>query len=251
MRLAFSQPCSLGALLLLLVSNLLLWENVVSVPLSSNETDDDQLYLKELFDHALILSQDISKLNTEMRRIFTISESSAKFFDKFMFEFLGGKELLVKTLTRCHNYSIKTPENVDEAQKISLEDFPKLILSRVRAWNDTLDNLLTILGSMPGMHDDILSIAKDIRTKNAELFEHTKSILSKVFGTTENVDYTFWSGLEDFQSSDEDFRFFALCKSSYCLHVDMNTVDLSLMLLGCVVLVDSDICSSPRIGDYS
>ncbi|XP_052585761.1 prolactin-7A1-like isoform X1 [Peromyscus californicus insignis] len=262
MPLSFSQPCSLGALLLLLVSNLLLWENVVSVPFSSDETDDDQLHLKDLFDHALILSQDISKLNTEMRRIFTISESSAKFFDKFlssssessdqfMFEFLGGKELLVKTLTSCHNYSIKTPENVDEAQKISLEDFPKLILSRVQAWNDTLDNLLTIVGSMPGMHDDILSIAKDVRTKNAELFEDAKSILNKVFGTIENVDYTFWSGLEDFQSSDEDFRFFALCKLSYCLHVDINAVDLSLMLLGCVVLVDSDICSSSRIGEYS
>ncbi|OBS73172.1 hypothetical protein A6R68_12251, partial [Neotoma lepida] len=96
-----------------------------------------------------------------------------------MFEFLGGKELLVKTLTSCHNYSIKTPENMDEAQKISLEDFPKLILSRVRAWNDTLDNLLTMLGSMPGMYDDVLSVAEDIRTKNAELFEDTKSILSK------------------------------------------------------------------------
>ncbi|XP_036044802.1 LOW QUALITY PROTEIN: prolactin-7A2-like [Onychomys torridus] len=172
-------------------------------------------------------------------------------FKSKMFEFLGGKELLVKTLTCCHSYSIKTPENLDETQQISLEDFPKLILSRVRTWNDTLDNLLTILGSMPGMYDDILSIAKDIRTKNAELFEDTKRILSKVFGTTENVDYTFWSGLEDFQSSDEDFCFFTLFKLSCCLHVDMNTIDLSLMLLGCVVLVDSDICSSSRIGDYS
>lgn len=55
---------------MLLVSNLLLWENVASVPLSSDEIDNDQLYLKELFDHALILFQNISKLNTEMRRTY-------------------------------------------------------------------------------------------------------------------------------------------------------------------------------------
>ncbi|CAO2595601.1 Prl7a1 [Lemmus lemmus] len=166
-----------------------------------------------------------------------------------MLEFLGNQELLVKNLISCHNYSIKTPENMDEVQKLSLEDFPKLILSRMQAWNDTLHNLLIILGSMPGTHDDVLSLAKDIKTKTAELFEDTKSILSKIYGTTENVDYTIWSGLEDIQSSDEDSRFIALCKLSYCLHIDLQTVDLSLMILRCMVLVDSDKCSSPRIGD--
>ena len=52
------------------MSNLLLWENVASVPLSTNETDDDNLYLKEFFDHARILLHNISKLNTEMRKIY-------------------------------------------------------------------------------------------------------------------------------------------------------------------------------------
>ncbi|CAO2595604.1 Prl7a1, partial [Lemmus lemmus] len=251
-----------GAILLLLVSNLLLWENVASVPLSTIETDDDNLYLEELFDHAMILLHNISKLNTEMRRMYCIIyfyfchapiwtqlSSASKSYDQFMLEFLGNQELLVKNLISCHNYSIKTPENMDEVQKLSLEDFPKLILSRMQAWNDTLHNLLIILGSMPGTHDDVLSLAKDIKTKTAELFEDTKSILSKIYGTTENVDYTIWSGLEDIQSSDEDSRFIALCKLSYCLHIDLQTVDLSLMILRCMVLVDSDKCSSPRIGD--
>lgn len=55
---------------MLLVSNFLLWENVASVPLSTNETDADNLYLEELFDHAMILLHNISKLNTEMRRTY-------------------------------------------------------------------------------------------------------------------------------------------------------------------------------------
>ncbi|XP_028738294.1 prolactin-7A2-like [Peromyscus leucopus] len=238
-----------GALLMLLVSNLLLWENVASVPLSSDEIDNDQLYLKELFDHALILFQNISKLNTEMRR--TYLSSSSESYDKFMLEFFEDQEFLIKTLSCCHNYSIKTPENVDEAQKISVEDFPKLILSRMWAWNNTLKNVLTILENRTGTHNDVISLAKDIERKTAVLYEDTKNILSSIYGKKENVDYTVLTGLEDLQSSDEEFRHFALCKLSYCLRVDMNMVDICLNLLRCVVVGNSDICSSRRIRDDS
>ncbi|XP_050999179.1 prolactin-7A1-like [Acomys russatus] len=255
MSLSFSQLCSWS--LLLLVSNLLLWQNVASVPLNSNETDDDELFLKELFDHAMTLTQNISDHNIELRRIFTISELSAKLFDKFlnssfafydqfMFEFLGDQELLNKSLICCHNYSIKTPENMDEAQTIPLEDFPKMLLSRTWTWNNTLTNLLKILGSMPGTYDDVISLVEDIETENAELLEATKSILSSINATRGDVDYALWSGFEDFQSSDELSQFVALCKLSYCLHVDTHTVDLYLKFLRCIVLVDSDICSSSR-----
>ncbi|XP_003504873.1 prolactin-7A1-like isoform X2 [Cricetulus griseus] len=263
MPLSFSQPCS-WALLLLVVSNLFLWENVASVPLNSSEIDDDQLYLKELFDHAMEVSQKISKLNIEMRRMYTDSEFSEKFqhkfvstssssesYDQFMLEFFEDQEFLIKHLTCCHNYSMKTPESMEEAQKISLQDFPKLILSRVRAWNDTLKNFLTILGNRPGTHNDVISLAKDIERKNEELSEDTKKILNSVYDTIENVDFTVLTGLEDLQSSDEELRHFALCKLSYCLRVDMNMVDICLKLLRCVILVTSDICLSPRVRNDS
>jgi prolactin len=35
-----------------------------------------------------------------------------------MLDFIEDMEYLVKALTCCHNYSIKTPENLDEAQQI-------------------------------------------------------------------------------------------------------------------------------------
>ncbi|XP_021071088.1 prolactin-7A1 isoform X2 [Mus pahari] len=265
MPLSFTQPCS-WALLLLLVSSLLLWENVACVPLSSNVTDDDPLSIKGLFDHAMILSKNISDLNMEVRRIFTISEMSAKLLDKFlssssssdsydqfMLEFLGHQELLTKNLTYCHKYSTKTPEDMEEAQKvISLQDYPILILSRIQAWNETLKNQISLSESAQGIDDDILPIYENIETKIAELLEDTKSILSQVYGTTENVDdYTLWSGLEDLQSSDEESRFLALCKLSYCLHVDIHTAKLYLEFLRCVVLVNSDSCLSSKTGNDS
>ncbi|XP_034366706.1 prolactin-7A1-like isoform X1 [Arvicanthis niloticus] len=264
MSLSFTQPCSSGALLLLVVSSLFLWENVTSVPLSSNETDDDPLSIKGLFDHTMILSKNISDLNMELRRIFTVSEMSAKLFDKFlsssssdshdqfMLEFLGHQELLDKNLTYCHKYSIKTPEDIEEAQKvISLEAFPNLILSRIQAWNETLKNVINLLESTPGMDDDILPIYKNIETNTAELLEDTKSILSQIYGTKNVDDYNLWSGLEEFQSSDEESRFLALCKLSYCLHVDIHTANFYLQFLRCVVLVNSDSCLSPKTGNDS
>lgn len=37
-----------------------------------------------------------------------------------MLKFLSNQEFLAKNLVCCHNYSIKTPENMDEVQKISV-----------------------------------------------------------------------------------------------------------------------------------
>lgn len=35
-----------------------------------------------------------------------------------MLEFLGQQELLTKNLTYCHKYSIKVPEDIEEAQNV-------------------------------------------------------------------------------------------------------------------------------------
>lgn len=53
---------------MLLVSNLFSWENVASTPLNNNEKDE--LLLKELFDHATQLCQNISDLNMDLPRIY-------------------------------------------------------------------------------------------------------------------------------------------------------------------------------------
>uniref|UniRef100_A0A8C6HAX2 Prolactin family 7, subfamily a, member 2 n=1 Tax=Mus spicilegus TaxID=10103 RepID=A0A8C6HAX2_MUSSI len=252
MSFSFSQPCPLGALLLVVVSSLLLWENVASVPLSSNETDGYPLSINGLFHNAMRLTWNIKNLNMELRRTYTVNQVSEKLYENYMLDFIEDMEYLVKALTCCHNYSIKTPENLDEAQQIPFNEFPKLILSRMWAWNETSKVLLTTLRSIPGMHDDVISLAKNIETKLAELFEYTQSILNSIYGTTTgNVEYTVFSGLEDLKSSDEEFSLFELCKFSYCLRVDIHMVELYLKLLECVVYVSSEVCLSKNIRDVS
>ncbi|XP_076794933.1 prolactin-7A2-like [Arvicanthis niloticus] len=250
MPLPFSQPC-LWALLLLVVSNLLLWENVASGPLSRNEANDDPLSIKGLFLNATRLSQNIRDLNMKLRRTYTVNGVSENLYHKYLLEFIEDMEFLVKALTCCHNYSIKTPENLDDAQEIPFNDIPKLILSRMWAWNETSKNLLTILRSIPRMHNDVISLAKDIETKLAELFEYIQSILSSIYGPTENVDHTVFSGSEDLKSSDEEFRLLGLCKFSYCLREDMHMVELYLKLFECVVYINSDDCLFSNIRDAS
>ncbi|XP_050999180.1 prolactin-7A2-like [Acomys russatus] len=265
MPLPASRPYS-WALLLLLVSSHLLWKNVASVPLISMRNDhNDTLFLKEMLNHALRLSQYISNYNLDLHRInvldfIELQETLIKTITRgknytvktpenldevqkmTMLEFPLDRQFLHKKLTSCHNYAIKTPENINEAQNIPLEDFPKVLLSRMWAWHDTLTNLLKILRSMPGTYDDVISLVEDIETENIKLLEVTTSILSLSLGIPEKVEYIYWSGLQDFQSSNELSQVVALWKLFYCLHVDMHTVDLYLKLLSCVVLVDSDVC---------
>nr|Q9R006.1 RecName: Full=Prolactin-7A2; AltName: Full=Placental prolactin-like protein F; Short=PLP-F; Short=PRL-like protein F; Flags: Precursor [Rattus norvegicus]AAD52848.1 prolactin-like protein F [Rattus norvegicus] len=250
MQLSFSRPRP-WTLLLMVVSNLLLWENVSSGNLNSNETDGDLLLHRGLFDTATRLSQDIRDLDIEFLRMYAVNEVSEKLYNKHMLEFIEDMDFVVKALTCCHNYSIKTPENLDEAQQIPFNDFPWLILSRMWGWNETSKNLLTILRSIPGMHDDVISLAQAIERKLAELFEYTQSILTLIFGPTENVDRSIFSGLEDLKASDEELRFFALCKFSYCLRVDLQTIELYFKLLQCAVNVNSNVCLSINSEDSS
>lgn len=55
---------------MLLVSNLLLWEKVTSAPMNISEAGLSEVSLKDLFDNATILSENITKLATDMRMEF-------------------------------------------------------------------------------------------------------------------------------------------------------------------------------------
>lgn len=62
------------------MSHLLQWEDVTSVPIHDNEAGYDEVSLKNLFDHAIKVSQDTTALTMEMRKIFvSISLTSVVF----------------------------------------------------------------------------------------------------------------------------------------------------------------------------
>ncbi|XP_007643517.1 prolactin-7C1-like isoform X1 [Cricetulus griseus] len=241
---SLTQPSLLGVLLLLSVSNLLQWENVTCAPIHENKTEQGDVSLKDLFDHAITLSQTTSALTTEMRKLFFSDGFSANMFKKFVLDFFKDKMYMIKILNSCHTFSLNTPETVEEARDISFEDFLKMILSIVHSWNNPLHHLVTELGGMKGAPDAILSRAKGVETINSELLENIMTILSKIHpGLKENETYPVWTDLASLQAADEECHFFALYKLFYCLRVDTYTIDLYLKYLRCL-LVKGDICSS-------
>ncbi|XP_050999224.1 prolactin-7C1-like isoform X2 [Acomys russatus] len=233
MVLSLTQPSLLGMLLLLLVSNVLQWENVSSAPIQDNEVENGAVSLKDLFNHAITLSRTTNNITMEMRKLFVLG-------------FLKDKKHMIKTLNSCHTFSLHTPETVEEAGEMSLEEFLKIILSIVYAWDNPLHHLVTELRGMKGAPDEILLKAQGIETLNKELLKSIMTILRKVHpGIEGNKDYPVWNDLESLQADDEELHFFALYKLFYCLRVDAYTVDLYLKYLMCV-LVGGDICSSVK-----
>ncbi|XP_029403470.1 prolactin-7C1 isoform X2 [Mus pahari] len=233
MLLSSTQPSFLGILPLLLMSNLLHWEGVTSASIHHNEDDYGEAYLKDLFDQAIKLSNNTMALTIEMRMIFVL-------------DFLKDHKHMVETLNSCHTFSLSVPETLEEARKISLEDFLKIIVSILNSWNKPLYHLETELRCMKGAPDAILIRANAIRTLNRELLETILMMLSKVHpGMEENTDYPLWTDLASLQATNKEHQFFALYKLFYCLRVDTFTINLYLKYLMCMLYSD-DICTSVK-----
>ncbi|XP_032741192.1 prolactin-7C1-like isoform X1 [Rattus rattus] len=244
MLLSLTQPSILGILPLLLMSHLLQCEDVTSVSIHHNEAGYDEVSLKNLFDHAIKVSQDTTALTMEMRKIFFSDDFSSSMFKKFVLGFLKDMKHMVETLNSCHTFSLSIPVTREDARKIPLEEFLKIILSILNAWKKSLYDLETKLHEMKGAPDAILIRSKSIRKLNRELLETIMMILSKVDPRMEeNNKYPLWTDLESLKATDKEREFFALYKLFYCLRVDTFTVDLYLKHLKCV-LYSGDICNS-------
>uniref|UniRef100_A0A8C8W8H2 Prolactin n=1 Tax=Peromyscus maniculatus bairdii TaxID=230844 RepID=A0A8C8W8H2_PERMB len=209
-----------GMLLLILVLNLLLCENVAPLPVNAPGAGQGEVYLQDLFDHALMLSYNISELNREMRKMF---------------------KTMSKMLDSCHTVPVNIPQTIKE-----LEDFLKITLNLMGTWNDPLHYQVAKLTGMPGANDAILSTAKDIAAQNKQLLELIKWILNTVHPGIKNEDYAEWSDLESLKASDEKTCLSALFKLSFCLGADTKKVDLNLKYLICS-FIGGNTCSSSRL----
>ncbi|CAH6803781.1 Prl7d1 [Phodopus roborovskii] len=221
-------------LLMLLVSNLILWEKVVSVPLNVSESGLNEVSLKDLFDNATTLSENITKLATDMRMEFFYNNFSSRTFSKILIS-LHKEMKLDDVFNKCHTLSIKTPETKAEVRKTSFEDFLNITFSILRAWKDPLKHLVTELSAMPRVPDVILSKAKAIEAQHKILLENIMKVVPKVNpAIQENEDSIVWSDLDSLQSDDEEIRLFGLYVFSYCLRVDLQIVEFYVYMLRCL-----------------
>ncbi|XP_028737883.1 prolactin-2A1-like [Peromyscus leucopus] len=221
MQLSLTHP-GFWSLLLLLMSNLLLWEDVASVPMCLMRNGRCFAPLGEMLDRAVSLSEHISKQAFEM-------------FTEFDSQYAQSHQLISKNLKKCHTSSLDLPRNK------ALQTHPiallKLVESLLSAWKVPMYHLVKEMPSLKDIPATVLAKARDIKEKNNGLLEGVRSILIQIQSKEErNENYPVWSGLAALKSDSEDTRQFAFYNLIRCAGRNAQKVESSLKIVKCKIL---------------
>ncbi|ERE74612.1 prolactin-2A1-like protein, partial [Cricetulus griseus] len=210
--------------LLLLISNLLLWEEVSSLPNCAIHNGRCFPSMKKMLDLAVNMSQDISKQVFEM-------------FIEFDNQYAQSHQLIKKSLKKCHTSSLHLPKPRIKALKTHPVVILKLVKSLLAAWKVPLYHLVKEMSSLENLPATMLSKAREIEKKNTGLLEGIKSILSQVQNRNYgNEKYTAWSGLASLKSDNEDVRKFAFYNLIRCAGKNALKVETALKIVRCKIL---------------
>ncbi|XP_052585783.1 prolactin-3D4-like [Peromyscus californicus insignis] len=212
MLLALTLP-NAGVCMLLMVSNLLLWEHVASKPTDSVSTED--LYYRAVIQcHATYFL-------------------AADLYHEFDMKYFNASWIKNWRLSLCHTDSIHTPQSHEEFRETKTEDLLKVMITISHAWEEPLKHLISAVPTLKEDSDKIFQRANALRNRTCALQERMKIILSRSQNKVEKDAYPAWSGLVDLQSSDEDTRLFAFYSLVRCLKRDTHKMDTYLKKLRC------------------
>ncbi|XP_041488543.1 prolactin-2B1-like [Microtus oregoni] len=224
MPLSLTQIFSSRALLRLLVSYLLLWENVTSAPTCVKRDGDTQKSLRRLFTLATFISQITSR-------------QAANLFTEFDKQYAQGKRYNDRIPDTCPTDFLDTPGNKNQVLESKPEVLLKLLCNLLYSWNDPLNHLVKEMSAMPGDPNAILAKARDIQGKVGQLMVGVKTILREI-GEKYDKSYLVWSGLASLKSSNEDVRCFAFYNLIHCLLRDSRRVNTFLEVLKYQIIQD-------------
>ncbi|XP_052012153.1 prolactin-like [Apodemus sylvaticus] len=226
MQPVLSHPCSWW-FHVLLVSNLLLWENVYSVPMCFGMEGYSELSIEELFDSAIVMAQHISNLTTQMSE-----EFDANFLHSLVYK--------TKNSSTCHTTSLATPASNEQIQQTQSDVLLKMVISISRAWYHPLKQLVRAVATLEGACKTMLLKVIDVEEANQEILKEFKAILVMVHpGAEENI-YPAWMGLADVKSANEDTRNIALSNLLHCLDSDTDKVAIYLEALKCRIIPNNN-----------
>ncbi|XP_052013733.1 prolactin-6A1-like isoform X2 [Apodemus sylvaticus] len=227
--LSLNQSC-FWTLLMLLASNLILWNNVASVPMHDSWTRYDEMSLYDLLDHAIVLSHNVSDITAEMHKIF---------LEDVLYK--PGRWFPESYLTACHTSALSISVSKEGTQQMPGVFLVKEMISMLGAWKYPLYHIATELSYMEEAPNEIISRVKSIEEKIKVLIDALKGILSKIQpGSPENEIYPMWNELASLQSPDEDVRYFTLFNLFLCLVKDTRKIDSNFRLLKCKLVYNRD-----------
>ncbi|XP_021517757.1 prolactin-2A1-like [Meriones unguiculatus] len=225
MQLSLTHPC-FWKLLLLLVSNLLLWEGVASVPTCSMRNGRCYARFEEMLDQAISLSEQISKQAFNM-------------FTEFDSQYSQSHQLIKRNFKKCHTSSIEIPK-LGSKTRLPVSLHPLVLLKLVErilgAWKLPLSHLVNNMPSLKDAPATILSKAREIKKMNDGLLEGVRTILSQFQGgNKENENYLGWSGLASLQSEEEDVRLFTFYNLIRCVGRETQKVETAFKIVKCKI----------------
>uniref|UniRef100_D3ZVV3 Prolactin family 8, subfamily A, member 5 n=1 Tax=Rattus norvegicus TaxID=10116 RepID=D3ZVV3_RAT len=224
----------IGTLLMLVVSNLLLWEKAASIPACMVEDGGCWDPLREAFNSATQRAETLRNLSDQLyvEFFFMISELCFLFHLQSS-QLIRKDETVLKAGTYCHSNRAKPKSR---GVNIDIEEYLKMSINFVGSWISPLFHLVIELSAMEGVPETILSKAKDLEENNRQLLDDLRWILTKVFPTAEiKEEFPSWDYLSFLKSSNKNHKFLAIFNLSSCLDYDTKYTIHYLKILNCLI----------------
>ncbi|GAB1298031.1 Prolactin-8A8 [Apodemus speciosus] len=166
MELPLSRPHFSGPLLLLVMSNLLLWEKAASIPACVGEKGGCWNPLVETFSSTTRKAETLRKLTHE-------------FYEELTLKLISWDEIVFRAASYCHSTLTTPPNKGIEYLSIEIEEYLKTLINYVGSWISPLFHLVIELNAMQDVPETILSKAKEIEEINRQILDDLKWILTK------------------------------------------------------------------------
>ncbi|XP_052012569.1 prolactin-8A8-like [Apodemus sylvaticus] len=234
MELPLSQPHFSGPLLLLVMSNLLLWEKASSSPTCMGEKGGCWNPLVETFNSAIQKAETLRKLVHKFYEELHHNQFSSEHFTAFTLRLTRRHEIIFRAEYYCHSSLIKPPNKGIEYISIELEEYLKTLINYVGSWISPLFHLVIELNAMQDDPETILSKTKEIEENNRQILDDLRWILTKVYPTAKmNEKFANWEHLSLLKSNDKSDKFLAMFSLSKCLEYDTKYILFHLRILNC------------------
>ncbi|XP_052013017.1 prolactin-8A8-like isoform X2 [Apodemus sylvaticus] len=234
MELPLSQPHFSGPLLLLVMSNLLLWEKGASSPTCMGGKGGCWNPLVETFNSAIQKAETLRKLAHEFYVELYHNQFSSEHFSALTLKLLRRDEIVFRAGSYCHSTLTNPPNKGIEYISIEREEYLKTLINYVGSWISPLFHLVIELNAMQDVPENILSKAKEIEAINRQILDDLRWIFTKVYPTKKRKEkFASWEHLSFLKSSDKNYKFLAMFNLSNCLEYDTQYTLFHFRILNC------------------